>query len=130
MAELLGMGTGRRKTSTARVRLFRGTGNITINGRKFDEFFPRELVRRTIIEPLNIVKNAGNYDITVTVRGGGLTGQSGAVRHGIARALLEVDKDFRAPLKKEGMLTRDARMVERKKPGQPKARKKFQFSKR
>ncbi|MFA5479764.1 MAG: 30S ribosomal protein S9 [Candidatus Muiribacteriota bacterium] len=130
MVELLGFGTGRRKTSTARVRIFRGTGRIEVNGREFENYFPSELMRRSITEPLQIIKQTGGYDINVNVRGGGISGQAGAVRHGISRALLLVDKEFRSSLKKEGMLTRDARMVERKKPGQPKARKKFQFSKR
>ena len=130
MAELLGIGTGRRKTSTARVRIYRGTGKIEVNGREFEDYFPHELVRRMIVEPLKITNTMGNFDIIVNLKGGGITGQAGALRHGISRALLEVDKDYRPALKKAGFLTRDPRMVERKKPGQPKARKKFQFSKR
>ncbi len=130
MASILGRGTGRRKTSTARVRLLKGTGKIEVNGREFNEYFPLEITRRMIVEPLTLTNTSGSYDIFVNVRGGGISGQAGAVRHGISRALLDVDKDMRTALKKAGFLTRDSRMVERKKPGQPKARKKFQFSKR
>ncbi|PLX17346.1 MAG: 30S ribosomal protein S9 [Candidatus Muiribacterium halophilum] len=129
-AQVIGAGTGRRKTSTARVRLMRGAGKVTVNGREFEEFFPREIVRRMIVEPLKLINKLGEFDIAVNVKGGGISGQAGAVRHGISRALLQVDASFRDALKKEGFLTRDSRMVERKKPGQPKARKKFQFSKR
>ena len=129
-AKVIGSGTGRRKTSTARVRIMRGAGKVSVNGREFEDFFPREIVRRMIVEPLKLINKLGEYDIAVNVKGGGISGQAGAVRHGISRALLRVDSSFRDALKKEGFLTRDSRMVERKKPGQPKARKKFQFSKR
>lgn len=130
MATSIGIGTGRRKTSAARVRIVRGTGKIEVNGKEFTEYFPREIVRRQIVEPLKLINGISTYDIFVNVNGGGISGQAGAVRHGISRALCEVDIAYRGTLKKAGMLTRDARMVERKKPGQPKARKKFQFSKR
>jgi small subunit ribosomal protein S9 len=130
MATSIGIGTGRRKTSAARVRVIRGTGKIEVNGKDFVDYFPREIVRRMIVEPLKLINGISTYDIFVNVNGGGISGQAGAVRHGISRALIEVDSSFRGTLKKAGMLTRDSRMVERKKPGQPKARKKFQFSKR
>ncbi|MCK9224528.1 MAG: 30S ribosomal protein S9 [Candidatus Muirbacterium halophilum] len=130
MATSIALGTGRRKTSAARVRLIRGTGKIEVNGKDFVDYFPREIVRRMIVEPLKLINSTSVYDIFVNVNGGGISGQAGAVRHGISRALCEMDISFRGTLKKAGMLTRDSRMVERKKPGQPKARKKFQFSKR
>ena len=124
------LGTGRRKTSVARVRLATGTGKITVNGRAFENYFPTETTRGIVSQPLTITGTADKYDIRVNVTGGGPTGQAGAVRHGIARALLHVDANFRAQLKAEGLLTRDPRMKERKKYGQPGARKRFQFSKR
>jgi small subunit ribosomal protein S9 len=124
------LGTGRRKTSVARVRLATGTGKITVNGRPFENYFPMDTVRGIVMQPLAITGTADKYDIRVNVTGGGPTGQAGAVRHGIARALLHVDANFRAQLKAEGFLTRDPRMRERKKYGQPGARKRFQFSKR
>jgi small subunit ribosomal protein S9 len=124
------LGTGRRKTSVARVRLATGTGKITVNGRTFENYFPTETTRGIVSQPLTITGTADKYDIRVNVTGGGPTGQAGAVRHGIARALLHVDANFRAQLKAEGLLTRDPRMKERKKYGQPGARKRFQFSKR
>jgi len=124
------LGTGRRKTSVARVRLATGTGKITVNGRTFENYFPTETTRGIVSQPLTLTGTADKYDIRVNVSGGGPTGQAGAVRHGIARALLHVDANFRAQLKAEGLLTRDPRMKERKKYGQPGARKRFQFSKR
>jgi small subunit ribosomal protein S9 len=124
------LGTGRRKTSIARVRLSSGTGKVTVNGRAFENYFPTDSLRMVVQQPLNVTGTADKYDIRVNVTGGGPNGQAGAVRHGIARALLLVDANFRASLKAEGLLTRDPRMKERKKYGQPGARKRFQFSKR
>ena len=124
------LGTGRRKTSVARVRLSLGTGKLFVNGRAFENYFTIENHRLTVMGPLQKTDTANKYDIQVNVRGGGPTGQAGAVRHGIARALLEADVNFRPALKAEGFLTRDSRMKERKKYGQPGARKRFQFSKR
>jgi small subunit ribosomal protein S9 len=123
--------TGRRKEAVARVRLKPGTGIIVINGRTLDEYFGGLEVQKMVLkQPLNIVEQGDKIDLAVTVDGGGLSGQSGAIRHGIARALAEYNPDFRPPLKKAGMLTRDSRSVERKKYGQPGARRRFQFSKR
>lgn len=130
MAKLQYMGTGRRKTSVARVRLVPGTGKITVNKQDVTTYIPHADLREVIVQPFNVTETLGNYDVLVNVHGGGYSGQAGAIRHGIARALLEVDPDFRAPLKRAGLLTRDARMVERKKPGLKKARKASQFSKR
>ena len=124
------LGTGRRKTSIARVRLSSGSGKVTVNGRAFENYFPTDSLRMVVQQPLTVTGTADKYDIRVNVTGGGPTGQAGAVRHGIARALLHVDANFRAQLKAEGLLTRDPRMKERKKYGQPGARKRFQFSKR
>ena len=123
-------GVGRRKTSVARVYLRPGRGEWTINGRSLGEYFPRNSHQQHASEPLEATENAGTYDIKVVVRGGGKTGQAGAIRLGVARALLEVDPEHRGVLRPRGMLTRDPREVERKKPGRPKARKRFQFSKR
>lgn len=123
-------GTGRRKTSVAQVRLLPGTGNITINGKNIDDYFDYETLRVLAKEPLDIVEVSDQYDAIIKVHGGGFTGQAGAIRHGIARALLEVNQEFRPSLKKAGMLTRDPRMKERKKYGLKKARKSPQFSKR
>jgi len=123
-------GTGRRKTSTARVFLNRGNGNITVNGRPLDTFFGRETARMVVRQPLVITDMADKVDINVTVIGGGTTGQAGAIRHGIARALVEHDEAMRSPLRRAGFLTRDAREVERKKYGLKKARKAPQYSKR
>ena len=123
-------GTGRRKTSTARVYLRPGTGNIQVNGRPFETYFPDELHRMIIRQPLQLCDSIDKFDLLVNVKGGGVSGQAGAVRHGLSRALLEADAEFRPTLKKAGFLTRDPRMVERKKYGQPGARKRFQFSKR
>lgn len=123
-------GTGRRKTSIARVYLFPGTGNILVNKKNIDEYFPLESLKTVVRQPLELLGIMSRYDVKVSVRGGGYTGQAGAIRHGIAKALLEVDSDFRPMLKKEGFLTRDPRMKERKKYGLKKARKAPQFSKR
>ncbi len=123
-------GTGRRKTSVARVRLVPGSGKVLVNKREFDDYFPLISLREYILNPLQVTETEGKYDLLVKVTGGGINGQAGAVRHGIARALLSLDENLRKVLKPHGMLTRDARMKERKKPGQPGARKRFQFSKR
>ena len=131
MAEaMLFYGTGRRKTSVARVWLKQGSGNIRENKRAFDEYFPRETLRMIICQPLQLTNTLGTFDANINVGGGGPTGQAGAVRHGISRALLEFDEKLRGALKKAGLLTRDPRMKERKKYGQPGARSKFQYSKR
>ncbi len=122
--------TGRRKTAVARVRLLPGTGKIEINGRPFEEYFPTISLQNVIVAPLTIAKVNNTYDVIASTNGGGVTGQAGAVRLGIARALLDVDATLRGALKVEGLLTRDPRMKERKKSGQPGARKRFQFSKR
>ena len=123
-------GTGRRKKSIARVFMAPGKGEIKVNGRTLDEFFGLDTLKMIVKQPLEATGNEGKFDIMVTVRGGGMSGQAGAIRHGISRALLEADADNRAALKKEGFLTRDARMKERKKYGLKKARKAPQFSKR
>jgi small subunit ribosomal protein S9 len=124
------LGTGRRKTAIARVRLASGTGKIVINGRPIENYFPLETHRVTVAQPLVATGNAEKFDAQVRVTGGGPTGQAGAVRHGLARALLTIDANLRPVLKAEGLLTRDPRMRERKKYGQPGARKRFQYSKR
>jgi small subunit ribosomal protein S9 len=123
-------GLGRRKTAVARVLLRPGSGNWSINGRTLDQHFPRPILQQSINRPLVLTETHGQYDVHVRVAGGGLHGQADAVRLGIARALLKVDEGFRVRLRTESLLTRDAREVERKKPGRPKARKRFQFSKR
>ena len=123
-------GTGRRKTSAARVFLRPGTGEITINGRTLDVFFGRETARMIVRQPLKAAEVDGKFDIYVNVRGGGITGQAGAIRHGITRALMAYDSALRQPLRKAGFVTRDARAVERKKVGHRKARRATQFSKR
>ena len=124
------LGTGRRKTSIARVRIATGSGKITVNGRAFDNYFPMETLRATASQPLSVTGTTDKVDVKINVKGGGPNGQAGAVSHGIARALLEFDANLRPSLKSEGLLTRDSRMKERKKYGQPGARKRFQFSKR
>ncbi len=124
------LATGRRKTSTARVFLYEGTGNVTINDKTGKDFFGKEALLKEAIEPLVAADLKDKFDIKVNVNGGGVTGQIGAIRLGVARAILKYDASLRPALKKDGLLTRDPRMVERKKPGQPKARKRFQFSKR
>ncbi len=123
-------GTGRRKTSTARVFIARGTGNININGRTIDEYFGREVARMIVRQPLELTDNAEAFDVNVTVKGGGSFGQAGAIRHGLTRALISYDEALRSQLRQAGYVTRDAREVERKKVGLRKARKKPQFSKR
>jgi len=130
MAKVQYYGTGRRKSAVARVRLVPGSGKITINKRDFVEYIPSPAVRLDVLQPLNLTNTLSSYDVLVNVNGGGKSGQSGAIRHGIARALLEVNPDFRSVLKKAGLLTRDPRAKERKKYGLKKARKSPQFSKR
>ncbi|HTS82242.1 MAG TPA: 30S ribosomal protein S9 [Myxococcaceae bacterium] len=122
--------TGRRKESTARVWVKEGNGTIVVNGRPLDEYFGRETSKMILNQPLQILEQVGKVDVTVNVVGGGLSGQAGAIRHGLSRALCLLNPEFRTPLKKAGFLTRDARVVERKKYGQPGARRRFQFSKR
>ena len=122
-------GTGRRKTSTARVFIKPGSGNITINGRSIDEFFGRETLRMIVRQPLVVAESTDRFDITVTVKGGGISGQAGAIRHGLTRALIDYDETLRPALRKAGYVTRDARKVERKKVGLRKARKRPQYSK-
>ena len=124
------LGTGRRKTAVARVRLASGSGKILVNGRPFENYFPVETLRATASQPLTVTATADKFDARITVTGGGPNGQAGAVRHGIARALLRFDANLRSTLKADGLLTRDPRMKERKKYGQPGARKRYQFSKR
>lgn len=123
-------GTGKRKTSVARVILRPGDGATWVNGRKLEEYFPREALRTLATAPLRVAGVEGRFDLRVRLHGGGVSGQAGALRHGIARALVEADPALRVPLKREGFLTRDARQVERKKAGLKKARKRPQFSKR
>jgi small subunit ribosomal protein S9 len=130
VAEIQYYGTGRRKTAVARVYLRPGSGNVVVNRRGFDEFFPNQVLKMIIRQPLLLTETADKFDILVNVTGGGSAGQAGAIRHGIARALLEYNAELRPRLKAAGFLTRDPRKVERKKYGQPKARKRFQFSKR
>ena len=130
MAEIQYYGTGRRKTSVARVYLRAGNGKIVVNRRDFDDYFPNRVLKMVIRQPLLLTETADKFDILVNVVGGGPAGQAGAIRHGISRALLEFNGELRPRLKTVGFLTRDARKVERKKYGQPKARKRFQFSKR
>jgi small subunit ribosomal protein S9 len=124
------LGTGRRKTAVARVRIATGNGKITVNGRAFENYFPLETLRATASQPLIVAGAVEKFDIRVNVAGGGPNGQASAVRHGISRALLQFDANLRPQLKAEGLLTRDPRARERKKYGQPGARKRFQFSKR
>lgn len=130
MAAINYISTGRRKRSVARVSLVPGKGSITVNERNIDSYFPRETLRMIIRQPLQITGTFGKYDVVANVNGGGLSGQAGALRHGIARALVAADADMKPKLKKEGLLTRDPREVERKKYGQAGARRRFQFSKR
>ncbi|HPD33606.1 MAG TPA: 30S ribosomal protein S9 [Bacteroidota bacterium] len=122
--------TGRRKTSVAQVRLMPGTGKITVNERPFFEYFPVEYERGAVLKPLRLTDTLGKFDIIIKASGGGVTGQAGAIQLGIARALVEFNEEYHDKLKPEGLLRRDPRMVERKKYGQKKARKRFQFSKR
>ncbi|RLB16362.1 MAG: 30S ribosomal protein S9 [Deltaproteobacteria bacterium] len=130
MAQELIHATGKRKTAVARVWMRQGTGNITINNRPMEEYLARETDRVLILEPLQITETLGKFDIKINVRGGGISGQAGAIRHGISRALVSLDPELREPLKKGGFLTRDPRMKERKKYGQRGARARFQYSKR
>ena len=130
MATPSNYGTGRRKTATARVFMKHGTGKITINERSIDEFFGRETGRMIVRQPLAVAQVEGRFDFTVQVDGGGITGQAGAIRHGITRALIEYDENLRKPLRQAGFVTRDAREVERKKVGRRKARRGPQYSKR
>ena len=123
-------GTGRRKTAAARVFLSTGTGKITVNAQSLEEFFGRETSRMVVRQPLDVAEMSDKLDIKITVRGGGNSGQAGAIRHGIARTLVDFDENFRGPMRQAGFLTRDARAVERKKVGLRKARKRPQFSKR
>ena len=123
-------GTGRRKTSIARVRIMSGKGNITINNKTLDEYLPSDILKTIVKQPLNVTGTEGKFDVIIKVEGGGLSGQAGAVRHGISRALVEASEENKAALKAAGFLTRDPRMKERKKPGLKKARKAPQFSKR
>ena len=123
-------GTGRRKSSVARVYLLPGSGKITINKRAFDDYFPLETLKYIVKQPLELTKTGTKFDVFVNVKGGGFTGQAGAIRHGISRALLEADADYKPSLKREGFLTRDSRMKERKKYGLKSARRAPQFSKR
>jgi len=130
MADKIFTATGRRKTSVARVFLKQGKGKITINRRSLQEYFGRETARMIVMQPFDVTQTAGNFDIDVNVTGGGNSGQAGAIRHGITRALMLLNADFRPPLKKAGFVTRDPRAVERKKYGRHKARKRPQYSKR
>jgi small subunit ribosomal protein S9 len=122
--------TGRRKTSVARVRLIKGAGAITVNGLDVKEYFDTKDMIDTVSRPLVLTEREGQYDLKISVKGGGKVGQSGAIAHGLSRALINAEEELKSTLKKAGLLTRDARMKERKKPGQPGARKRFQFSKR
>ena len=130
MAQNQYYGTGRRKTATARVVLKAGAGNIVINQRSITEYFGRETARMVVMQPLELVEMVGKFDMYITVKGGGISGQAGAIRHGITRALMEFDESLRPSLRKAGFVTRDARKVERKKVGLHKARKRPQYSKR
>jgi small subunit ribosomal protein S9 len=123
-------GTGRRKSAVARTRLLPGTGQILVNGRPCDEYFPRSALQGIVRQPFNLTRTLGRFDVNATLDGGGVSGQAEALRHGISRALLQADPEFRGVLKKAGLLTRDARIKERKKYGQRGARARFQYSKR
>ncbi|HRT30214.1 MAG TPA: 30S ribosomal protein S9 [Kiritimatiellia bacterium] len=130
MSKEIAAGTGRRKTAVARVRLTPGTGKWSVNNVAIEEYIPSDALRQYLSQPLALTGMEGKYDVSVTAKGGGISGQSGAIRHGLSRALVASDASLREVLKKAGCLTRDSRMKERKKPGQPGARKRFQFSKR
>ena len=130
MADIQYYGTGRRKTATARVYLRPGGGNVVVNRKEFDSYFPNETLRMIIRQPLNLTETGNKFDVLVNVAGGGPSGQAGAIRHGITRALIEYNADLRPTLKQAGLVTRDPRIKERKKYGQKGARKRFQFSKR
>ena len=124
------LATGRRKCAVARVRMVPGTGKVTVNGKNWEEYFTTEALRGFIAQPFVVSSTVDKFDLAVRLDGGGMSGQAGALRHGIARALVAYDESYRAVLKSNGMMTRDSRVKERKKPGQPGARKRFQFSKR
>ena len=128
--EILASARGRRKSATANVKLFPGSGEITINGRPILDYLKRETLVMIVEQPLTVTETVGQYNIVASAKGGGLSGQAGAVRLGIARGLLALNEELKTPLREAGLLTRDAREVERKKPGRPGARKRFQFSKR
>ena len=130
MAEIQYYGTGRRKTSTARVYLRPGAGDVRVNKKAFDQYFPNETLRMIIRQPLQLTETVNKFDLLINVKGGGPSGQAGAIRHGITRALIEFNGDLRPALKHAGLVTRDPRIKERKKYGQKGARKRFQFSKR
>lgn len=130
MAERVYQATGRRKTSVARVLLTSGKGNVVVNERPLQDYFGRETARMVVLQPFQVTQTLGNFDAAVNVQGGGISGQAGAIRHGITRALMQVNPEFRSPLKKAGFVTRDPRAVERKKYGRHKARKRPQYSKR
>ncbi len=130
MADIKFWGTGRRKEATARVRLSKGEGKIVVNERPFEEYFPIELTRKIIMQPFSVTETTGKFDVHANIGGGGSSGQAGALRHGIARALCKFNEEFRSPLRKNGLLTRDPRMRERKKYGLRRARRRPQFSKR
>ncbi|HHU15619.1 MAG: 30S ribosomal protein S9 [Kiritimatiellae bacterium] len=130
MSKEIAAGTGRRKTAVARVRLYPGTGKWSVNDVAIEEYIPSDALRQYLSQPLALTGMEGKYDVSITAKGGGISGQSGAIRHGLSRALVASDASLREVLKKAGCLTRDSRMKERKKPGQPGARKRFQFSKR
>lgn len=130
MAEANFWGTGRRKTATARVRIVKGDGKIVVNTRPFENYFPLPLTRKIIMQPMTVTETQGRFNVIANIRGGGSSGQAGALRHGIARALVKFNEEFRSPLRKNGLLTRDPRMRERKKYGLKRARKRPQFSKR
>ncbi len=130
MAKEIAAGTGRRKTAVARVRLVSGAGKWLVNDEAIEEYIPSEALRQYLKQPMTLTGTDGKYDVLVSAKGGGISGQSGAIRHGLSRALIAMDANLRDVLKKAGCLTRDSRMKERKKPGQPGARKRFQFSKR
>ena len=129
-AEIESIATGRRKTAIARVRLSKGSGQIVVNDRKFEDYFPTTDLRLIVVALFKAIEGVGQYDVVAICEGGGPAGQAGALRHGISRALIQADENLRGVLKKAGFLTRDPRMKERKKPGQPGARARFQFSKR
>lgn len=130
MAEKIYYATGRRKTSVARVYLKEGKGSVLINDRTLEDYFGRETARMIVLQPFQLTQTSGNFDVKVNVQGGGISGQAGAIRHGVTRALMEANPDFRSSLKKAGFVTRDPRAVERKKYGRHKARKRPQYSKR
>lgn len=130
MVKEIAAGTGRRKTAVARVRLVPGAGKWLVNDEAIERYIPSEALRQYLRQPLALTGTDGKYDVLVSAKGGGISGQSGAIRHGLSRALIAMDANLREVLKKAGCLTRDSRMKERKKPGQPGARKRFQFSKR